>query len=142
VHQVALGARHCAFLTNQGQVFTYGNNQFGQLGVGTFEKALKEPKLVDGLPGWYDICAVACGARHTAAVSLDGVVYCWGDSTDGQCGSGEVGKYATPQRITVSDSLSPRCPHTADSYVKVEQVSCGHYHTTAVSEHGEIWVWG
>ena len=33
---------------------------------------------------------VACGARHSAAISSDGRVFCWGWDLHGQCGQGTV----------------------------------------------------
>ena len=51
ITRVAIGAHHCAFLTSDLEVFTYGNNQHGQLGDGTFTDCLREPQLVEALKG-------------------------------------------------------------------------------------------
>ena len=51
ITQVALGENHCVFLSRDGEVYSYGNNQYGQLGIGTLKDSLKEPTLVTALQG-------------------------------------------------------------------------------------------
>lgn len=53
---------------------------------------------------------VACGARHTAAILDGGAIYCWGDSTRGQCG-GSQDMYKEPHLVNIIDGAPP-CEHS------------------------------
>ena len=50
-----MGQKHCAFLTVYGQLFTYGNNSSGQLGLGHCDDQYLEPAFVEELCGNYAI---------------------------------------------------------------------------------------
>jgi E3 ubiquitin-protein ligase HERC2 len=62
-----LGSLHCVACTDQGQVFTWGDNDEGQLGDGS-TTAIQRPRQVIALQG-KDINRVACGSAHTVAWS-------------------------------------------------------------------------
>lgn len=49
--QVSAGLRHSVVLSDQGQVFSWGFNKFGQLGTGSDTEAALLPKVMVGLPG-------------------------------------------------------------------------------------------
>ncbi|XP_050578084.1 E3 ubiquitin-protein ligase HERC2 [Bombus affinis] len=64
---IATGSLHCVACTDKGEVFTWGDNDEGQLGDGT-TSALQRPRLVHALQG-KKITRVACGSAHTLAWS-------------------------------------------------------------------------
>ena len=52
VQQVALGDDHCLFLTKDGGVYACGQNNYGQLGIGSLEtKDAYDPVLINSLTG-------------------------------------------------------------------------------------------
>lgn len=54
------------------------------------------------------VCQVACGARHSCAVTAAGALLCWGWNLHGQCGGGEVMDSVTcPQLVRMP--LQLRC---------------------------------
>jgi alpha-tubulin suppressor-like RCC1 family protein len=61
--------------------------QFGQLGVGDLEDR-NAPTLVTTLAG-NQVTLLACGWRHTLAVTATGQVYTWGRGVNGQLGHGD-----------------------------------------------------
>ncbi|GAB6021505.1 E3 ubiquitin-protein ligase herc2 [Chamberlinius hualienensis] len=63
---IATGSLHCIVCTEQGEVFTWGDNDEGQLGDGT-TIAIQKPRLVAAVQG-KKINRVACGSAHT---------FCW-----------------------------------------------------------------
>ncbi|WP_158623848.1 MopE-related protein [Corallococcus llansteffanensis] len=81
---------------------------------------------VDGL----EVRDVAAGAYHSLAVRTDGVVWSWGQNTDGQLGRGVAS--AVPQATPLPLSL-PR-PMIA--------VAAGSGHSLALDETGHVWAWG
>ncbi|XP_055695916.1 probable E3 ubiquitin-protein ligase HERC2 [Lutzomyia longipalpis] len=64
---IATGSLHCVACSDQGEVFTWGDNDEGQLGDGTVS-AIPRPRLVTALQGKH-IVKVTCGSAHTLALS-------------------------------------------------------------------------
>ncbi|XP_062833246.1 X-linked retinitis pigmentosa GTPase regulator isoform X1 [Anolis carolinensis] len=87
VSKVACGGGHTVVLA-EGDVYTFGLGQYGQLGHGTFVFETSEPKTVDHL-GKHKICHIACGENHTALITENGLMYTFGDGRHGKLGLGE-----------------------------------------------------
>ena len=66
---IATGSLHCVACTDGGEVFTWGDNDEGQLGDGS-TNAIQRPRLVAALQG-KKINRVACGSAHTLAWSTN-----------------------------------------------------------------------
>ncbi|XP_068720941.1 E3 ubiquitin-protein ligase HERC2-like [Montipora capricornis] len=64
---IATGSLHCVACTDSGEVYTWGDNDEGQLGDGS-TTAIQRPRLVTALQG-KKINRVACGSAHTIAWS-------------------------------------------------------------------------
>ncbi|XP_054829672.1 X-linked retinitis pigmentosa GTPase regulator [Eublepharis macularius] len=86
VNKVACGGGHTVALA-EGDVYTFGLGQYGQLGHGTFIFETSEPKIVD--LGKHKICNIATGENHTALISENGLMYTFGDGRHGKLGLGE-----------------------------------------------------
>ncbi|KAJ8297784.1 hypothetical protein KUTeg_024315 [Tegillarca granosa] len=66
---VACGSLHCVACADTGEVYTWGDNDEGQLGDGT-TNAIQRPRLVSALQG-KKINRVACGSAHSLAWSTN-----------------------------------------------------------------------
>ncbi|XP_018445631.2 PH, RCC1 and FYVE domains-containing protein 1 [Raphanus sativus] len=130
VHQIACGVRHAAFVTRQGEIFTWGEESGGRLGHG-IGKDVFHPRLVDSLSATTDF--VACGEFHTCAVTLTGELYTWGDGTHnvGLLGHGSAISHWIPKRI--AGPLEG---------LHVASVTCGPWHTALVTSHGRLFTFG
>ncbi|KAI8034196.1 hypothetical protein M5D96_013047 [Drosophila gunungcola] len=64
---IATGSLHCVACSDAGEVYTWGDNDEGQLGDGTVT-AIQRPRLVSALQGKH-IVKVTCGSAHTLALS-------------------------------------------------------------------------
>ena len=73
--QIVGGGFHTAALTNDGKVFTWGNNRWGQLGHGDY-KQRHIPTKVESLDGLF-IAKIACGEWHTVVITDKGDTYTW-----------------------------------------------------------------
>ncbi|KAJ8962033.1 hypothetical protein NQ314_005815 [Rhamnusium bicolor] len=66
---IATGSLHCVACSDEGEVYTWGDNDEGQLGDGT-TNAIQRPRLVSHLQANVKkITNVACGSAHTLAWS-------------------------------------------------------------------------
>ena len=93
----ACGELHTALLAGAGEVYTFGCGEFGVLGHGSEERALL-PRRVEALVG-EPLVAVACGWRHTAALSAHSQLYTWGHGGAGQLGHGGTIHFFLPLRL-------------------------------------------
>lgn len=86
---LAAGEGHTCALLENGQVFCWGSNQYGQLGKGVAtEMSIHEPTQVRMGSGVLDdVMAITAGRQHTCALRRDGGVLCWGRNDRGQLGS-------------------------------------------------------
>lgn len=73
VIQIACGMKHALALTNNGELYSWGSNSEGQLGLGVNNKYEIKPKLINSLIG-IPIVFIACGGYHSIAVSKSGTV--------------------------------------------------------------------
>ena len=67
---ISCGDEHTAVVTQTGRLFTFGSNEFGQLGLGHNENVLK-PSCVKVLKP-DKVLAVACGKTHTVVGMISG----------------------------------------------------------------------
>lgn len=121
---VSAGLYHTVLLSQDGQVYCWGDNSYGQLGIGTVESE-DSPTLV---PDLANIVMVSAGAYHSIALSGDGNVYVWGRNTFGQIGDGT--SIASPSPILV-DNIPP-----------IKEIAAGAFHSMAMSNDGAIYAWG
>ncbi|XP_058070540.1 ultraviolet-B receptor UVR8 isoform X2 [Magnolia sinica] len=82
---------------------------------------------------------VSCGAVHVMALSDDGLLQAWGYNECGQLGRGFTCEGLQGARIL---NAYVRFLDEAPELVKITQVSCGEYHSAAISESGEVYTWG
>lgn len=82
VIQIACGLHHTAVLTQSGEVFTFGSNQYGQLGTGDLLPYFGPVQVK--LNSF--IVQVAAGSNHTVLLSSRGVIYTFGHNIKGQLG--------------------------------------------------------
>ncbi|MBV1858968.1 MAG: hypothetical protein KUG77_11200, partial [Nannocystaceae bacterium] len=144
VTQVSAGARHTCAVTAEHEVYCWGANESGQLGLGhdkTWGDAPDEPLEAVELGGL--VAAVEVGAAHTCARLFGGTVTCWGDSSLGQLGhgggfSGTVGGGAEPYPRVID---GPAVDFGPDAVVRELSVGRGD-HTCAMSGSGALYCWG
>lgn len=136
VKAIASGGFHTVALKSDGTVWTWGDNQFGQLGhTSTDDLTNFKPKQVDGLN---NIKAVASGKNHVIAVKEDGTVWTWGFNDSGQLG------YCTATDDCFKSSYAPTQVKLSNGnpLTGIKAAAGGGYHTVALKEDGTVWTWG
>ena len=121
---IACGSWHSLVLSEFGDVYSFGWNEHGQLGQSPDLPVVAIPTLIELPPEDEEdmnFISIACGERHSAAVSEAGCVYTWGWNRYGQLGR------------STSEDLD-RKPQVIDSKLNVNivKVYCGHWNTLLV----------
>ena len=73
--QIDSGDHYIAAVSSNGEVFTWGLSQFGELGHGNFIGKAKPTKVA--IPGREAVVKVSCGSHHMAALTRTGKLFTW-----------------------------------------------------------------
>lgn len=92
---VSAGTQFSLALKNTGTIWSWGQNNVGQLGNGNFVDT-NTPNQVGLASNWQSIDA---GHQHSLAINALGDLYSWGDNTFGQLGSGNFTSVNVPTQI-------------------------------------------
>ncbi|KAI8520526.1 hypothetical protein Bbelb_002800 [Branchiostoma belcheri] len=125
---VACGDEHTALVTENGRLYTFGSNDWGQLGLGHTKTAAK-PSSVKSLKH-EKAKLVACGRSHTLVATEDGKLYAFGNNGESQLG---VTSMQTSPSPVLVESM------TAQNIIAL---SAGTDHSAALTGDGKVYVWG
>ncbi|XP_053320365.1 RCC1 domain-containing protein 1 [Spea bombifrons] len=138
---VAAGGWHSASISDGGDIYCWGWNESGQLGlpskalakesgsaevsasgseaeVSEFISIQSFPALID-LPQESEASKISCGSRHTAAVTRCGELFTWGWGKYGQLGHGDAKSLDHPKRVE----------YFIQNKLCVENVTCRYWNT-------------
>ena len=119
---------HTACLTENGELYSWGEGKFGRLGHNN-ERNHHSPKLVEALVGKKPR-QVSCGGFHTAVITEDGRLYSCGGGEHGQLGLGDRKNKLKPTQVQALEG------------VFVSQITCGWSHSVALTSKGKVYSWG
>jgi alpha-tubulin suppressor-like RCC1 family protein len=131
VVSIACGRDSSFALTADGKVWSWGRDDFGQLAHGRGQRFVATPRPVASLDN-ENIVAIQMGEYHGCAISSEGRIFTWGKNSDGQCGHGHKNNVTQPVQIETFEAMN----------VAVKQVDCGDGHTAAITDNGDLYVWG
>ncbi|XP_068011177.1 X-linked retinitis pigmentosa GTPase regulator isoform X2 [Melanerpes formicivorus] len=119
IKQLAAGSYTSAAVTEDGQLYVWGDNSEGQLGLAD-EACVRVPCQVDvGKP----VSSVSCGYYHSALITGDGELYTFGEPENGKLG-------LLPEQLK-----NNRVPQPVLGIMeKVNKVACGGEHTVVLTE--------
>lgn len=130
---IAASTSHCVAIKVDGTVWSWGSNNYGQLGIGT----VVDSDVAVRVPGVYNPIMVAVGASHTLVLKDDGTVWSCGYNAYGQLGIGTSGEGSDRSSLVqVKDASGTGY---LDGIVKI---ACGGQHCLALRSDGTLWAWG
>jgi len=144
--QIGCGKYHMAAINQNGQLYTWGNQDHGVLGreikstMGSSKKTYNPKTLLDSviqLPGLVEgelkekkCIQVACGIKHTIVLTSANEVYSWGGHRSGALGYVANQDTPSPQKIEFFNDK------------KVVKIAAGSDFNYALTQDGKMYAWG
>lgn len=123
VVEIDTGYYNSCAVKNDGSIYTWGYNNYGQLGVGdTSNRSTATP-----ITSITTARSCDCGGRHCCAVLNDDTVQCWGNNTYGQFGDASTTSSNTPTPMSITN---------------VDKISAGGLYTCALKNDDTVWCTG
>ena len=92
---------HTCGVATSGEVYCWGDNLEGRLGVGGSSFTRRGWNTKPSPPkGDLRLTMISAGDYHTCGVTTDGAVYCWGGNNEGQLGIGTTKGKNEPVRVS------------------------------------------
>eukprot|EP01103_Thecamoeba_quadrilineata_P021370 TRINITY_DN9800_c0_g1_i1.p1 TRINITY_DN9800_c0_g1~~TRINITY_DN9800_c0_g1_i1.p1 ORF type:complete len:1719 (+),score=283.19 TRINITY_DN9800_c0_g1_i1:81-5237(+) len=127
IQQVACGYMHTIALSDVGNVFVWGSNLHGQLGLGPNVQNCPQPH---GLSDPSEISQISCGSYHNAILTNNNQIFVWGANEYGELGVG----------------LSKKVQHTPllvrPFQDKTSGVSAGANRSVVLAQDGRVFIAG
>lgn len=123
---IALGNRHAVALRTNGEVITWGENVYCQLGRASRGNSDRTPAVV-----MRNAVAIAAAADHTLVLTDDGKVYGWGMNPEGALGTGNTNDQC--EGPTLVESLAA---------YRVTRIATGNGFSVAVTSDGDLYCTG
>jgi len=108
------------------ELWTWGNNNAGQLGINRGEYKNTPVTTFAGGTTWKQVSG---GGYFSSAIKTDGTLWTWGSDSEGELGTNDT----TNRSIPVTTSAGGN---------DWKQVSSGFRHTAAIKNDGSLWTWG
>ena len=132
VTAVAAGGNHSLALANNGQVYAWGYNFYGQLGNNsTTNSSVPVAVTATGALNGLSVTAITGGYVHSLALA-NGQVYAWGYNAYGQLGNNSTTNSSVPVAVTATGALNG---------LSVTAIAAGGYHSLALA-NGHVYAWG
>ena len=124
-----------------GNVWVWGHNGVGQLGLGnTTNRGYAFQMLASSGVLLADAWCVSAGESHSVVVrwkandpDLQGTVWCAGEGANGRLGRGSITNSSYPVRVEISAGVPLE---------GISMVAAGSAHTLALTTDGKVWSWG
>ena len=127
---VSAGGSHSLAVKTDGTAWSWGSNQFGQLGTGN-TTARTTPGAVTGVTG---VAAVAAGGSTSYFLLSDGTVRSVGLHNSNGLTTGMLGDGSSVGMVTT--------PVTVSGLTSVTQIAAGQSHALALKSDSTVWTWG
>ena len=125
IKQISAGSFHGLAVSNDGTVYSWGLNSYGQLGLGN-KSSYTTPTLISSIS---DVSKISAGYNHAVALNKYGEVYVWGSNSNGQLGLDNIKTTDEPIKLNI--------PGT-----KIVDISAGKDYTALIDNKGRVYISG
>ena len=125
---IECGKDFCLLLTQNGYVYSFGDNKYGQLGQGDFEDRTYPTMINYFVDKKIKVTQISCGYKHCCAKG-NNKAYSWGCNTSGQLGTSNFKNMAKPFFNDIKFSKITN---------NILQVSCGFRATVFLTETRQV----
>uniref|UniRef100_A0A8C5M1L0 X-linked retinitis pigmentosa GTPase regulator n=1 Tax=Leptobrachium leishanense TaxID=445787 RepID=A0A8C5M1L0_9ANUR len=126
---IACGDEHTALVTENGKLYVFGSNNWGQLGLGP-GNTINKPTCVKELKT-EKVKFAACGRNHTLVSTVQGKIFSSGSNSEGQLGLGDLKERKSFHEISFFNT-----------HYQIKQLSAGSNTSAALTEDGKLFMWG
>jgi alpha-tubulin suppressor-like RCC1 family protein len=124
---ISAGSSYSLAIKTNGTLWAWGNNSFGQLGIGNTTNQ-SSPVQVGSATNWARVWAASDAGGATIGLKTDGTLWSWGRNDLGQLGIGNTTQQNSPVQVgTDADWKS---------------AIIGSSHVLAIKTNGTLWSWG
>jgi alpha-tubulin suppressor-like RCC1 family protein len=128
VIQIAAGWSHCIALTEEGEAWVWGGNEYGQLGLGDLKDRFAPVKIQDSTNGkgsQIGVCiSIAGGHGHTLWLNSSGMVFSAGRNDGGQLGLGDTIDRSSVSYVDIPDRVWCDTPYGSEVSASYADVVC------------------
>jgi alpha-tubulin suppressor-like RCC1 family protein len=133
---LSAGYTHCIALKNNGSLWSWGSNNYGQLGLGDTSLTATPYPVTGTTSAGFDLdwSSVAAGNSFTVALKSNNTLWAWGFNMSGQLGDGSTDINPSTSKKTIPTQIGTE----SDWF----SISAGNIHTIALKLNQTLWVWG
>lgn len=131
VSSIAFSQNASLALTETGNVYAWGDNSDGQLGLGdaqTIEFDDTDRVAPEQIKDLSNVLAIVRGYNHSMVLKEDGTVWAFGQNRYGQLGDGTTNDRDTPTQVM--------------GLQNIVQIRAGSASSFALDAQGQVWAWG
>jgi len=125
--QSSNGRYFTSAIKNDGTLWSWGDNSYGQLGDNTRTNRSSPVQTIAAGSNWSQ---VAVGLNHTLATKTDGTLWTWGNNAYGGLGDGTTTHKSSPVQISGGGTTWNN------------KIAAGTRYSGAIKTDGTLWVWG
>jgi len=135
IKQVSCGGDFSICVTDRGDVYSFGNNENGTLGLDGLDEYVSSPKKIEILK---DVDFIECGGDYAICKTLNNEIYAWGSNEYHQFGFFD--EVSGEEKNIVLGYVSPvKCLNWPDNIVNIK---CGASHTLILTSNQEVYYSG
>lgn len=132
VKDISVGLDYTLALKNDGTVWSFGDNFYGQLGKSENIKTHEANIVPTKINNLTDVVQISAGSWHATALKTDGTVWSWGYNYYGQLGNSNNVKTHEPNFT----------PTKVEGLSSIKKIEAGFWHSTAVDTNNTMYSWG